>query len=310
MDRTALSESELSKHRCIGFIGLGHMGQPMAARFLSPQSPYTLWVYDVVPEAAHPLVQQGAHSAPSVQHIAEHCDVVFLMLQTGDQVSQICLGETGLFRHAPPDLLIIDSSSIDIQTTRRLSDEAQSHGIEMLDAPVSGGVVGATAGTLTVMVGGSASGFERAQPYLEKIGKNIMYTGAAGNGQASKMANNMVLAISMIATSEAFLLGKKLGVDPNVLFEVMSKSSGQNWALTQYCPYPGILEQVPSSKGYKPGFTAKMMLKDLKLAQTAARSVDIATPMGSLAESLYTLFVHTAAEQPEKDFSGIIDFLS
>lgn len=289
----------------IGFIGLGKMGSPMAHNFLKAGMDVT--VFDVMPHAVSALCEDGAKGANTAEEAADGCDVVITMVQTGQQVSEICLGEAGIFKRIPKDALYIDCSSIDIVTTKLLHQEANKIGLAMLDAPVSGGVAGATAGSLTIMVGGDESIFKRAEPILQKIGKKIIYAGLAGSGQAAKICNNMLLAISMIGVSEAFTLAEKLGLDQKKFFEISSNASGQCWSMTSYCPVPGILENVPSNRDYEPGFMAKMMLKDLRLAQHAAESADAPIPLGSMSAELYELFVSQG--YGEMDFSGIINML-
>ena len=290
----------------IGFIGLGHMGNPMAQHFIEKGFPIS--VYDRVSEAMESLTKLGGIPAKCPAAIAECSDVIITMLQTGDQVSEVCLGADGLFEHAKRDTLIIDSSSIDVARSRQLHELADKAGLLMVDAPVSGGVGAAKAGTLTVMVGGSVAAFERAKPFLSVYGKNIVHAGVAGNGQVAKICNNMILGISMIAVSEAYSLGKKLGLPEEKLFEISSKASGQCWSMTSYSPVPGILENVPSNNHYQPGFTAQMMLKDLRLSQDAAQKAGAATPLGAAATSLYTLFVNQGGSN--MDFSGIITMLN
>jgi 3-hydroxyisobutyrate dehydrogenase len=290
----------------VGFIGLGHMGFPMASNLLRSDLVSKLYVYDLAKEPMQKLVNNGAISAASIKEIAASCDIIFTMLQSGDQVVDVCLADDGIFKNHKPGLIYIDCSSINVTTSRELHLEAESYQIAMLDAPVSGGVKGAEAATLTIMVGGEHSLLELVRPLLNTLGKNVIHAGKAGNGQVAKICNNMILGVSMIAVSEAFNLGKKLGLEPQHLFDIASKGSGQCWSLTSYCPYPDILEQVPSSNEYQPGFTAQMMLKDLRLSQKAANSVDVATPMGALASSLYSLFVNSDTNE---DFSAIIKFL-
>jgi 3-hydroxyisobutyrate dehydrogenase len=289
----------------IGFIGLGHMGNPMATHFLEQGFP--LYVYDRIPAAVESLVKRGAISAINPAALAESSDVIITMLQTGEQVSTVCLGPEGLFEHARANTLIIDSSSIDVARSRQLHELANKAGLVMVDAPVSGGVAAAKLGSLTVMVGGTAEAYERAKPILSVYGKNIIHAGVAGNGQVAKICNNMILGISMIAVSEAYTLGKKLGLPEEKLFEISSKASGQCWSMTSYSPVPGIIDNVPSNNQYQPGFTAQMMLKDLRLSQEAAQTAGAATPLGAAATSLYTLFVNQG--QGDLDFSGIIKLL-
>ncbi|NKB47092.1 MAG: 3-hydroxyisobutyrate dehydrogenase [Legionellales bacterium] len=290
----------------IGFIGLGHMGRPMAQQLLAHQ--YEVQVFDVQPQAVQALVDQGALAADSPAMLAQQVDVLFTMLQTGDQVCDVCLTEQGIFAHANQTLLYIDSSSIDIQATRQLHQQAQTRGIAMLDAPVSGGVAGAQAASLTFMVGGEAAVFERAKPILQCLGNTLVHAGAAGNGQVAKICNNLILGISMIAVSEAFTLAQQLGLDAQTFFQISTQASGECWAMSNYCPAPGVLADVPASHGYEPGFTAAMMLKDLQLSQSAAVSAQVKTQLGERACELYQAFVE--AGQGQLDFSAIIQAVS
>ena len=289
----------------IGFIGLGHMGQPMVCQLL--QAGYSVKVYDVMPSAIQALVEQGAIATTSVMDVTENVDIVITMLQTGQQVKDLCLRANGIFTQLKEDSLYIDSSSIEITITRELHQLAESKGISMVDAPVSGGVAGAEAGTLTFMVGGTEKNFLHAQPILKKMGKKIIHAGGAGHGQAAKICNNLILGISMIAVCEGFTLAEKLGLDPEKFFEISSNASGQCWSMTSYCPVPGILEKVPANNDYQPGFMAKMMLKDLRLGQHAAEAVNASIPLAAEATELYTMFVNQG--NGEVDFSGIIQMI-
>lgn len=285
----------------IGFIGLGHMGNPMVKNLL--KAGFTVKVFDVDEASIKNLVTAGAQGAKSVAEVAQNVDVIFTMLQTGQQVKHVCC-DNGIFQYAKKEALYIDSSSIEITCTRELHAEAKNNGLSMLDAPVSGGVAGAEAATLTLMVGGSETNFQRAKPILEKLGKKIVHVGAEGHGQAAKICNNLILGISMIAASEGFALGKKLGLNPEKFFEICSNSSSQCWSITSYCPIPGLVEKSPSNHDYKAGFAAKMMLKDLRLGQHAAESVNGVIPLAAEAAELYSLFVNQG--HAEMDFSGII----
>ena len=220
------------------------------------------------------------------------------------QVREVYLGNDGVVAAASQGTLLIDSSTIDVETARAVSNVAMAKGHAMLDAPVSGGVGGAQGGTLTFMVGGADAAFERAKPILEKMGKTIVHAGGAGNGQAAKICNNMILGVSMIAVSEAFVLAEKLGLDAQKLFDISSKSSGQCWSMTSYCPVPGPVPASPANRDYQAGFTAAMMLKDLKLAQDAAKAAGAATPLGADAAKIYDQYV--ASGEGGRDFSGII----
>lgn len=286
----------------IAFIGLGKMGTPMVKNLLLHG--HHIKVYDIAREAIGRCVEMGAIGADSVIDALEDASLVITMLQTGKQVQAVCLGPEGVFANIKKNALYIDSSSIDIDTCRNLHQQAKQAGISMLDAPVSGGVKGAEAASLTIMVGGERQDFEEGKPYLELLGKFVVHAGPAGNGQAAKICNNMILGISMIAVSEAFCLAEKLGLEAKKLFEVSSHASGQCWSLTSYCPVPGILENVPANYEYRPGFTAAMMLKDLKLSQQAAQFAGVDTELGAKATEIYQQFIDS--DQGQLDFSAII----
>lgn len=289
----------------IAFIGLGKMGAPMVQNLL--KHGHTVKVFDVVADAIAHGVEMGAIAAASPIDAVKYAEVVFTMLQTGDQVREICLGNNGIFKHFIPGALYIDSSSIDIESTRLLHQHAQQQNIAMLDAPVSGGVKGAAAATLTIMVGGASADFERGKSILQLLGKFVFHAGAAGNGQAAKICNNLILGISMIAVSEGFTLAEKLGLDPKTFFEISSHASGQCWSMTHYNPVPGVIENVPANNDYRPGFTAAMMLKDLKLSQNAAKTAGMSTELGAKATDLYQRFVNT--DHADLDFSAIIKMI-
>lgn len=289
----------------IAFIGLGHMGKPMALNLI--QQGMTLTVFDVMPEAVIDLVAAGATSATSIGDTVEKAEVIITMVQTGSQVSNICLSEEGIFARASSHALYIDCSSIDVSTSRILHEQAQKKGLAMVDAPVSGGVKSAAEANLTIMVGGSKENFDRALPVLQYMGKKIIHAGVPGNGQVAKICNNMLLGISMIGVSEAFNLAHQLGLDHKTFHEISSNASGQCWSLTHYPPVPGIVESAPANHDYTPGFTAQMMLKDLLLSQNAAQKVGVSTPLGAEATALYQLFVNQGTGH--KDFSGIIEML-
>jgi 3-hydroxyisobutyrate dehydrogenase len=286
----------------IGFIGLGHMGQPMVENLL--QQNFSVMVYDLNADAVAHCVKLGAIAAEKINDIAQHANIIFTMLQNGQQVFEVLID---LFNTAKPGTLFIDCSSIDVDTTRQLHQIADEKKFALLDAPVSGGVTGAKAASLTFMVGGKIENFSRAENILKFLGKKIIHAGAAGNGQVAKICNNMILGISMIAVSEAFVLAEKLGLSAEKLFEISSNSSGQCWAMTSYCPAPGLVATAPSNNHYQAGFTAAMMLKDLKLSQSAATSIDAKTKLGSLATETYQQYVDEGFSQI--DFSGIINFL-
>jgi 3-hydroxyisobutyrate dehydrogenase len=262
---------------------------------------------DLNDAAVEQLVGAGGASAETAKIAASRADVVITMLPAGKHVREVYLGSAGIIENANPGTLLIDSSTIDVSTAREVAEAAEAKGLPMVDAPVSGGVGGAQGGTLTFMVGGSEDAFARAQPILALMGKTIVHAGPAGNGQAAKICNNMILGVSMIAVSEAFLLAEKLGLDAQKLFDISSKSSGQCWSMTTYCPVPGPVPTSPANRDYQPGFTASMMLKDLKLAQEAAKSASAATPMGAGAATVYERFVEESGGGT--DFSGIIRFL-
>lgn len=289
----------------IGFIGLGNMGGPMAANLL--KHGHELTVYDLAPSAVERCVAAGAKAAGSAAAAAEDAGAVITMLPAGPHVRQAYLGAGGILAAAKAGTLFIDCSTIDVATAREVAAAASNAGMLMADAPVSGGVAGAAGAALTFMVGGSEEAFERALPLLQGMGRAIVHAGGPGNGQAAKICNNMILGISMIAVSEAFVLGEKLGLDHQKLFDIAAKASGQCWALTSYCPVPGPVPASPANRGYAPGFAAAMMLKDLQLAQQAAQISGASTPLGAQAAALYGLFVGNGAANT--DFSGIINFL-
>lgn len=290
----------------IAFIGLGHMGGPMATNLLKAGQDLT--VFDLSSSAVQSLASEGAQAASSVKEAVQGADVVITMLPEGKHVRSVYLGPDGIFENVSSKALLIECSTTDMATSRLMHSEAEARGITLLDAPVSGGVGGAKAGTLTFMVGGSESGFECAKPILENMGKNIIHCGDSGCGQAAKICNNMVLGATMIATSEAFNLAGKLGLSVEKFFEVASQSSAQSWSMTSYCPVPGPVPTSPANRDYEAGFTAAMMLKDLKLAVDAAQSSSSSCPMGAEAMSLYSLFCANGGGN--KDFSGIISWIS
>jgi len=289
----------------IAFIGLGNMGGPMAMNLM--KAGHSVAAFDMSKAAVDRVVAAGGESAASANAAATDAEAIVTMLPAGQHVRQVYLGDQGLLKAAKPGTLIIDSSTIDVATARDVHAAAKTARIDFLDAPVSGGVGGATGGTLTFMVGGEDAAFQRAKPILDKMGKNIFHAGGAGNGQAAKICNNMLLAISMIGTCEAFVLAEKLGLDHETLFKISSTASGQCWSLTSYCPVPGPVPASPANRDYQAGFTAAMMLKDLKLAQSAAQAAGAATPLGAQATALYTLFESAGAGG--RDFSGIIQLL-
>jgi len=290
----------------IGFIGLGHMGNPMVKNLL--RAGHRVSVFDINEQAMQSLAIEGALPVSNAGDVAIDADVVFTMLQTGEQVKGVCLGDNGIFANIPDDSLYLDTSSIDINESREIHRIAADHNIAMLDAPVSGGAGGAANATLTFMVGGKAHSLEKAHPYLEQLGQRIVHCGSEGNGQAAKICNNMILGISMIAVSEAFLLGEKLGLSADKLFEVTSNSSGSCWSLTANCPIPDLVPTSPSTHHYQAGFSAYMMLKDLRNSQLAAESSQATTPLGQKATELYESF-NSTNNNAELDFCAIVNML-
>jgi 3-hydroxyisobutyrate dehydrogenase len=286
----------------IAFIGLGNMGTPMAGNLV--KAGHEVWGFDLVAENMGRAASRGVTGRRSTADAAKDADIIITMLPAGKHVLAVW---DELLAAAKPGSLIIDSSTIDVASARTAHERAAKARMLSLDAPVSGGVGGAEAATLTFMSGGTKDAFEKARPVLEKIGKKVVHCGEAGAGQAAKICNNMILGVSMIAVSEAFVLAEKLGLSAQALFDVASTSSGQCWALTTYCPVPGPIPTSPANNGYKPGFAAALMLKDLSLAQEAARGAGAATPMGAEAAQLYQLFV--GAGHAGDDFSGIINFV-
>lgn len=289
----------------IGFIGLGNMGGPMAANLV--KAGHTVAGFDLSPDGLARFAAAGGRPAKTVAEAVAGAEVVVTMLPEGRHVEAVYGGADGVLAHAAPGALLIDSSTIHVETARAVAKAATEKGFVFLDAPVSGGTGGATAGTLTFMVGGSAAGFAAARPILERMGKTIVHAGDAGAGQAAKICNNMLLGISMIGVCEAFALARRLGLDEQKLFDISSTASGQCWSLTTYCPVPGPVPTSPANRDYAPGFAAAMMLKDLKLAQDVAGSAGQTTPLGAEAAALYQRFVD--AGNAGVDFSGIIRFL-
>lgn len=289
----------------VAFIGLGNMGAPMAANLA--KAGHTVSGFDVFAAAREAFAANGGAAAGSLHEAVTGADVVITMLPSGREVESVVCGEMGVLSHAKNGALLIDCSTIDVTTARAVSGQAVAAGFQMCDAPVSGGVTGAAAGTLTFMVGGAVAAFEAAKPVLDVMGKTIVHAGDAGAGQAAKICNNMVLGISMIAVSEAFNLADRLGLDRQKLFDISSTASGQCWSLTTYCPVPGPVPTSPANRDYQPGFTAKMMLKDLHLAEGAADSTGAQTPLGKAATRVYESFCEGGGEAV--DFSGVIKHL-
>ncbi len=286
----------------IAFIGLGNMGGPMAANLI--KAGHTVLGYDLVPVLRASAEAQGVTIAASAHEAAARADVIVTMLPAGKHVVSVW---ADVLAHARPGTVLIDSSTIDVDSARKAHALAEAAGCLSLDAPVSGGTGGAKAGTLTFMCGGTDAAFAAAKPVLDAMGKKIVHCGSAGAGQAAKICNNMILGISMIGVAEAFVLAEKLGLSHQALFDVASTSSGQCWSLTTYCPVPGPVATSPANNDYKPGFASALMLKDLKLSQEAARASGANTPMGAMAAQLYGL--HNTAGNGDVDFSGIIAML-
>jgi 3-hydroxyisobutyrate dehydrogenase len=289
----------------IGFIGLGNMGLPMAINLI--KAGHEVAGYDLFPQGVERLKEAGGKPGSGISDVVRRSEIVVTMLPAGKHVREVYLDPEGVIANAARDALLVDSSTIDVDSARVVEAAAKEKGLMMLDAPVSGGVGGAQAGTLTFMVGGSDAAFAKAEPILSKMGKTVVHAGAAGAGQAAKICNNMILGISMIGVSEAFVLAEKLGLDAQKLFDISSKSSGQCWSLTTYCPVPGPVPTSPANRDYQAGFSAAMMLKDLRLAQDAARAGGATTPLGAGAAALYGLYVGQG--EGGRDFSGIIKFL-
>ena len=289
----------------VAFIGLGNMGAPMAQNLI--KAGFSLTVFDLVKEAVDQLVKSGATAAASASDAVNGADVVITMLPASKHVEGIYLGSEGLLTKIAPKALVIDCSTIAADSARKVARAAADRGLAMIDAPVSGGTGGAIAGTLTFIVGGAPADLERARPLLEKMGKNIFHAGAAGAGQVAKIANNMLLGIAMAGTAEALALGVANGLDPKVLSEIISKSSGRTWAIELYNPWPGVMDNVPASKGYAGGFGVDLMLKDLGLAAEAAVSTQSVIALGELARNLFAM--HSAQGSGKLDFSSIVNLV-
>ena len=289
----------------IAFIGLGNMGGPMALNLV--RAGYRLSVFDLVPSAVQTLVEAGATAAATAADAVREADVVVSMLPASQHVKTLYLAAGGVLDTARAGTLLIDSSTIASQAAIEVATAAKARGFTMLDAPVSGGTAGAAAGTLTFIVGGEYDTLTQARPILEKMGKNIFHAGGNGAGQTAKICNNMLLGILMAGTSEAIALGVANGLDPKVLSEIMSKSSGRNWALELYNPWPGVMDGTPASREYSGGFGTDLMLKDLGLAEETAMAARAATPLGSVTRQLYQL--HSQAGQGRLDFSSIVQMV-
>lgn len=291
----------------IAFIGLGNMGSPMAHNLIT--AGFNLQIFDLVEELTRSLAEQGAMVCHSLQQVVENADVVITMLPAGEHVRSVYLGnenDSGLLSYVAPGTLMIDSSTIDPESARAVGSAAQKQSLEFVDAPVSGGVAGAKAGTLTFIVGANDVAFEHAEQVLKHMGKNIFHAGGIGSGQMGKICNNLMLGILMSGTCEALTLGIDNGLDPKVLSNIMLQSSGRNWALELYNPCPDVMETSPASNNYQPGFMSKLMLKDLGLGMEAAAKSQSSVPMGALARNLYAL--HNANGNELLDFSSLFEF--
>ena len=287
----------------VAFIGLGNMGGGMAANLA--KAGHDVRAFDLSQDALDKAKAAGCLPVTSAAEAVEGAEAIVTMLPAGSHVEGVYADD--VFGRAQPSAILIDCSTIDVATARRVAEAAAAKGLTAVDAPVSGGIAAANGGTLTFMVGGSAEGFDRAQPYLAQMGKAVIHAGASGSGQAAKMANNMLLGATMIATCEAFRLAERLGLDPQTFYDISSVSSGQSWSMTSYCPVPGVGPETPADRDYQGGFAAALMLKDLRLAMQAADEAGASTPLGAHAAQLYEAFV--ADGHGGTDFSGIIKTL-
>ena len=288
----------------IGFVGLGNMGGPMALNLI--KAGHVVTVFDLSAASLARLVEAGATAAESPAAIAQgDVELIITMLPAAAHVKSVYLGAEGILAHVRPEVYLVDCSTIDPRTAREVAKQALENGNPMVDAPVSGGTGGASAGTLTFMVGGSNADFDRTWPILAAMGKNIVHCGDSGNGQVAKVANNMLLGISMIAVSEAMALGVSLGMDAGVLAGIINTSSGRCWSSDTYNPFPGVLENAPASRGYTGGFGTDLMLKDLGLASEAAQQIGQPVLLGAFAQQLYQSF--RAQGNGSLDFSAIIN---
>ena len=285
----------------IGFIGLGNMGEPMAANLV--KAGFDVIGFDLIEEAKKKAERNGIHIAEDAVSASENVDALISMLPASEHVESLYLGEDGLLSKLDKAVLIIDCSTIAPDSAIKVANQAKDLDLSMVDAPVSGGVVGAQESTLTFIVGGAEKNVERARPLLKKMGNNIFHAGKSGAGQVAKVCNNMLLAIHMCGTAEAIALGVKNGLDASILSEIMRKSSGGNWSLEVYNPYPGVMATAPASRNYEGGFLNKLMAKDLGLAKEASESTNSETPMGDLARKLYQDLIHQGYE--DLDFSSI-----
>lgn len=295
-----------NQHPKIAFIGLGNMGAPMAHNLL--QGGYSVAVFDLVQNAMDNLEKAGATQALSAADVVKGADVVISMLPAGKHVESLYLDKDGLINHLKAEALVIDSSTIDAATSKMVASKLAEKNIHFIDAPVSGGVGGATAGTLTFIVGGKALDYATALPILQAMGKNIFHAGDHGAGQVAKICNNMLLSVLMLGTSEALQMAIDNGLDPKVMSDIMLQSSGRNWTLELYNPCPDVMPNVPSSNDYQGGFMVDLMKKDLGLAMDTGLKSQSATPMGALAQSLYS--IHSQQGNGQLDFSSIFNLFS
>lgn len=286
----------------IGFVGLGHMGLPMAINLL--KAGHTVTGYDLKNQLVNNLQNAGGIKANSLKELSQNQDFIITMLQTGEQVLNACNSKDGLFANAKPNAIFIDCSTIDVESARKFHNLAKEYNFMSVEAPVSGGVSGAKNANLTFMVGGTQDAFTTTHSILSAMGAKIIYTGDAGSGQAAKICNNMLLGISMIASAEAFILAKSLGLSEKKLHEVVTSSSGKCWVMEKYVPVANVLENVPANNRYQAGFTTAMMLKDLNLSQQTARTAGVSTKLGELAQQIYQ--TATDNNYGELDFSAII----
>lgn len=287
----------------VGFIGLGNMGGGMAANLA--RKGHAVSASDLSAEALARAVEAGCRPAASAAEAVEGADAVVTMLPAGRHVEEVYA--SSVFGRATPGTLLIDCSTIDVATAKRVAEAAIGHGLQAVDAPVSGGIAAAAAGTLTFMVGGSDEGFAAARGILADMGKAVIHAGGNGAGQAAKICNNMILGATMAATCEAFVLAERLGLNAQAFFDIASVSSGQSWSMTSYCPVPGVGPETPADHDFQGGFAAALMLKDLRLATEAAEAAGAVVPMGARARALYERF---AEEGGAADFSGIIRMLA
>ncbi len=289
----------------IGFIGLGNMGGPMAANLV--QAGHAVTGFDPSEAALAKAREHGVQGAATIAEAVRGAQTVITMLPAGAQVREVYTSTGGVLENAPAQCLLIDCSTIDVDSARAVHAAAEERGYALLDAPVSGGVAGAQAGQLTFMVGGAEDAFDCAEGLFEVMGKAAVHAGPAGNGQVAKACNNMILGVSMLAISEAFTLAERQGLDPQKLFDISSQASGSCWAMLNHNPVPGLVETAAANRNYEPGFSAEMMWKDLKLAQEAAMRAGVSTPMGSSAQALYAALVN--AGWGGKDYSAIYRLL-